>query len=201
MAPMARGMAWSRKGSPVMGLQTIIDRLTQKKPKRHRKVAAVGLEEAQQAHDVLQKSKGRGARFRDATLVGGALSPLVRGIGRAAESAVMAPKGQRLRAAVHGISRAGKDIKDIKGFMGTNRGEVAKHVIEGGLGGAVVNQGREGLEIGRAKRKATEFLRGGPSEKLAAGLRKSVPHLADKIRTVPLRPLTPIMDDEVEFEV
>ena len=198
MAPMARGMAWSRKGSPVMGLQTIIDRLTKKAPKRHRKVAAVGLEEAQQAHDVLQRSRGRAARFRDASLVGGALSPLVRGIGRAAESAVMAPKGQRLRAAVRGVSHAGKDIK---GFVGTNRGEVAKHVIEGGLGGAVVNQGREGLEVGRAKRKATEFLRGGSSEKLAAGLRKSLPRLGEKIRPVPLRPLTPIMDPEVEFEV
>jgi hypothetical protein len=199
MAAMARGLAWSRKGSPVMGLQTIIDRLTKKaKPRPRKKVAAVGLEEAQQAHDVLQKSKGRGARFRDASLVGGALSPLVRGIGRAAESVVMAPKGQRLRAAMRGVSHGGKDIK---GFLGTNRGEVTKHVIEGGLGGAVVNQGREGLEIGRAKRKATEFLRGGSEEKLAAGLRKSLPALGDKIRPFPLRPMQPVMDPEVEFEV
>jgi hypothetical protein len=48
----------------------------------------------------------------------------------------------------------------VRGVLGakSTRGELAKHVFEGGLGGAAVNASREGLEVGRAKRKAQAFL-------------------------------------------
>jgi hypothetical protein len=142
----ARGMGTTRKGRPLISLQTIVDRLQGKPPTRH-KVSAVSVEDAEQAANVLQRSRGRGARFRDSALAGGTLSPIVRGVGRAVEKGIAAPRGQRLRAAA-------------KGFASTNRAELGKHIVEGGLGGAVVAQGREGLEVGRARRNAMSFLSG-----------------------------------------
>lgn len=150
-----RGLAASRKGRPALGLQTLIDRLQGRASRAH-KTAAVSIDDAQEAARVLESSKGRFRRFRDASIVGGVMSPLVRGVGRAAESAVMAPKGQRLQAAVRGVK--GTSAGDIRGFMGSNRGEVTKHIFEGGLGGAAVNASREGLELGRARRQAQQFV-------------------------------------------
>lgn len=168
--PNARGMGTTRKGRPLISLQTIVDRLQGKPPTRH-KVSAVSVEDAEQAANVLQRGRGRGARFRDSALAGGALSPIVRGVGRAVEKGIAAPRGQRLRAAA-------------QGFASTNRAELGKHIVEGGLGGAVVAQGREGLELGRARRQATAFLGGGKtasmvSDAVSVGKRRIMLHAGD----------------------
>ena len=202
MAAMpGRGLGASRVGRPTIGLQTIIDRLQANAPRRRKKLAAVpmppSVEDAEQAAQVLQRSRGRGARYRDATLAGGALRPLVRGLANAAEAAASAPKGGRLRGALRGVKMQGKDVKGFTG--GLTRPQLARDFVEGGLGGAALNAGREGLEVGRAKRTARSFL-AGDSQKLAQGLARSISSLP-KTRPIPLRPLGPLIDPEIEYEV
>ena len=103
--------------------------------------------------------------YRDATIAGGGLRPFVRGIGNAVEAAVTAPKGKRLGAALRGAG-------DVKGFRGAFTGpRLARDVVEGGLGGAAINAGREGLELGRAKRTARDFLH---SDKMASVMSNAV---------------------------
>lgn len=176
--PKLRGMGASRKGSPAIGLQTIIDRLQGRPPTRHKVSADVSLDDAAEAASILERGRGSARRFRDASIIGGAMSPLVRGVGRAAEAAVMAPRGQRMRSAIHGV-QDGAGLKDIKGMLGTNRGEIVKHVFEGGLGGAAVNASREGAEIGRAKRKAKAFLEDKTAAVLPVGKQKFLLSAAD----------------------
>lgn len=160
MAAMSKGMGVSRSGRPVLGLQTLIDRIQGKKPQRY-KLSGVSLEEAELAAQTLQKGQGRVQRFRDAVAVGSAGSPLVRGMGRAMEAGVNAPRGQRLRHAA-------------TAFAKTNRGELARHVVEGGLGGAAVNASREGLELGRARRKAMDFLRSDKTAAVVGGAARAI---------------------------
>lgn len=202
-------MAASRAGRPSIGLQTIIDRL-QGNAHRRRKVAAVAptVEDAEQAAQVLQRSRGRLGRYRDAMLAGGALKPLVRGIGNAAEAAAVAPRGQRLRAAWRGVG-------STKGFTTFAKPQLVRDVVEGGLGGAVVNAGREGLELGRAKRTARAFLQGTSApaplpapapltpvqQKLAAGLKRGLQDMTRRIQPVPTSKLAPIVDSDYDFEV
>lgn len=147
--PKLRGMAASRKGSPAIGLQTLIDRITGQK----RKLAApVTLEQAEHAAGVLERGRGRGARYRDAIAAGSTLRPFMRAAGNAVEAGLTAPRGQRLRAVVRGVN-------DVKGLQAAFKGpRLAREVVEGGVGGAVINAGREGLELGRARRQANAFL-------------------------------------------
>lgn len=131
----------SRKGSPPLALQTLVDRIAKKKT-----AAEVRVNEALDAARTLQQDpRTRVARYRNAALTGGTLNPVVRGIGRAAERMATAPRGQRLAAGA-------------KGFMSTNRGELAKHVVEGAAGGGGIRAVQEGLEVGQAKKKVTKFL-------------------------------------------
>ncbi len=176
-------MAASRKGRPAIGLQTLINRMQKK--------AEVSVEDAEQAAQVLQRSRGRAVRYRDAMIAGGVFKPLAKGIGRAAESALTAPKGYRLQAAMHGY-------KDVKGGFHFKTPGTVRDVIEGGFGGAAVNAGREGLEIGRARRKAEEFVRSTPESPKVAALTADP---KKKIRPLPFTPLNPIVDNEIEFEV
>lgn len=169
---------------------------------RRKKLAAVApppsVEDAEQAAQVLQRSRGRGARYRDAMVAGGALRPLVRGLANAAEAAATAPKGGRLRGALRGVSAGGKDVKGFVG--GFNRPQLARDIVEGGIGGAAINAGREGLEVGRAKRTARDFL-AHDQQKLAAGLTKSIQHYSSKLRPVPTSKLSPIIDQDIEYEI
>lgn len=167
--PKVRGLAVSRRGRPALGLQTLIDRLQKKKPKRV-KLSAVSLEEAQNAASVLERSRGRAKRFRDASIVGGVLSPVTQGAGRAIEAGLLAPRGQRAAAALRGFSHP--TAGNVRGLLSTNRGEIAKQVFLGGVGGSVVNASREGLEVGRARRSATNFLKAASLNPLPLGKRR-----------------------------
>lgn len=135
-----RGMSSTRKGKPSIGLQKLIDGISRKKK------AEVSTREALDAAKVLDTDpKTRFQRYRDGTVIGGTMSPVVRAVGRGVEAAVMAPKGQRLRA----ISR---------GFTNTNKGELARHVTEGVIGGGGVKAVQEGLEVGRARKKLVQYI-------------------------------------------
>lgn len=139
----------SRKGSPPLALQTLIERL------RKKTAAEVRVNEALDAARTLQQDpRTRVARYRNAALAGGALKPVVSGIGRAAERMATAPRGQRLAAGV-------------KGFTSINRGDLARHVAEGAAGGGGIRAVQEGLEVGQAKKKVTKFLNQ-PEPKIAA---------------------------------
>lgn len=139
----------SRKGSPPLALQTLIERL------RKKTAAEVRVNEALDAARTLQQDpRTRVARYRNAAVTGGTLNPVVRGIGRAAERMATAPRGQRLAAGA-------------KGLLATNRGELARHVAEGAVGGGGVRAVQEGLEVGQAKKKVTKFLNQ-PEPKIAA---------------------------------
>jgi hypothetical protein len=140
----------SRKGSPPLALQTLIERLRKKTA-----AAEVRVNEALDAARTLQQDpRTRVARYRNAAMTGGTLNPVVRGIGRAAERMATAPRGQRLAAGA-------------KGLLATNRGELARHVAEGVVGGGGVRAVQEGLEVGQAKKKVTKFLNQ-PEPKIAA---------------------------------
>lgn len=204
--PKLRGIGASRVGRPSISLQTLIDRVPGNVRRKKLAAAAPSVEDAEQAAQVLQRSRGRMSRYRDAMLAGGALRPIVRGVSNAVESAVAAPKGQRWRAALRGTVDASTG-KDVKGFSAVFRKpQLARDVVEGGLGGAVVNAGREGLELGRARRTAQAFLRDDDArtpvqQKLAAGLKKSLNHLSARIQPVPTSKLAPIIDSDIDYEI
>lgn len=137
---MTRGIGTTRKGSPVLSLQTLIDRIGKKKE------AEVRMTEALDAAKVLdQDPRTRMARYRNAAMTGGALKPLVHGVGRAAEAVATAPRGQRIVAGGRALVRS-------------SRGELAKHVAEGAIGGGGIKAVQEGLEVGQAKKKITRFV-------------------------------------------
>lgn len=145
----------SRKGSPPLALQTLIERL------RKKTAAEVRVNEALDAARTLQQDpRTRLARYRNAAVTGGALKPVVHGIGRVAEAVATAPRGGRLAA----VGRAA---------VRTSRGELAKHVAEGAVGGGGIRAVQEGLEVGQAKKKVTKFLNQ-PEPKIA-GKSKSGP--------------------------
>lgn len=138
---MARGIGTTRSGSPLLGLQTLIDRITKRK-----KLAAVRVGEVLDAANVLEQDpRTRMQRYRNSAVAGGVLKPVVHGVGRAAERMALAPKGQRLQAGVRGLVSA-------------NRGDLAKHITEGVVGGGAIRAAQEGLEIGQAKKKVRSFL-------------------------------------------
>lgn len=131
-----------------MALQTLIERL------RKKTAAEVRVNEALDAARTLQQDpRTRVARYRNAAVTGGALKPVVHGIGRIAEAVATAPRGGRLAA----VGRAA---------VRTSRGELAKHVAEGAVGGGGIRAVQEGLEVGQAKKKVTKFLNQ-PEPKLA----------------------------------
>lgn len=172
--PRFHGLGTTRKGRPSISLQTIIDRVH--RPKK----AAVSVEDAEQAVQVLERSRGRGKRYRDMIATGGVLKPAVRAVGSAVEAGLTAPKGGRFRAMWRGATDAAG--KEVKGIRGTNLPRTARDVVEGGLGGAVVNAGREGLELGRARRTAREFL----SDKTAAAFEALEPELGGAFKQADL---------------
>lgn len=198
----------SRKGRPSIGLQTLINR-TQGKPPMRGKLAAPTLDEVEYATGVLEQSKGRKKRYRDQTALGGALSPVVRGIGRAVEAGVSAKKGKRFRSAIFNLKRRGK--KEIKGLLGTNKGEAAKHVFEGGAGGAAVSAIQDTVEVGRAKNIAKDFLKHEKEQdssfhkkvrrKLAADFNDSLAKIMRKTQVARNNRLEPIMDGDTDYEI
>jgi len=199
--PQLRGMGASRSGRPTIGLQTIIDRLQANKPRRRHKIAEVSVEDAQQAVGVLERSRGRMGRYRDAMLAGAALKPVVRGVANAAEAAAAHSGKGRWGAALRGTAAAGKSVKGFTGAF--NKPQLARDVVEGGLGGAVVNAGREGLELGRARRTAREFLQDeGPRPKTsAAKFQRGLSRFGERIQPVPTSKLHPIIDGDIDYEV
>lgn len=202
--PKMRGVGASRVGRPSISLQTLIDRVPGNVRRKKLAALAPSVEDAEQAAQVLQRSRGRMSRYRDAMIAGGTLRPLVRGIGNAVESAVAAPRGQRFSAALRGTVAGGKDVKGFSAAF--RKPQLARDVVEGGLGGAVVNAGREGLELGRARRTAQAFLQNDETRtpmqaKLAAGLKKSLNNLSARIQPVPTSKLAPIIDSDVDYEI
>jgi hypothetical protein len=188
------GMPRPRKGRPPISLQTLIDRARQKK-------ADVSVDDAEQAATVLQRSKGRGARMRDYTLAGSVGKPLVSIMGSMTEHGA---KG--LQKGPNGV-RTGL-VKGIgAGFRNAATGpKITRQAVEGGVGGSILAGTREALEARRAKRKAMEFLatdgmKSAAQQKLSAGLDRSLPALASKVRPVRTPRLNPIMDGDYDFEV
>lgn len=132
-----KGIAKSRKGSPAISLQTIIDRSMRKK-------AEVSREEAREAKKVLKQPKSA-LRYLDAGLVSGAASPLINAAGRATEAAIDAKKGR------WGAAR--------RALTDTTRGGVAKNVVHGTLLGTGISAAREGVATARAKNTYNDFLK------------------------------------------
>lgn len=205
--PKLRGLGTTRKGRPIIGLQTLIDR-------SHRQVKRasedVDLNDAEQAINVLQRSKNRGARLRDYTLAGSLGKPVVSIMGSMTEHGIKglqgSTKGQRLAGLGKGLAH---------GF--TNAATLAKvprQAVEGGVGGGLLAGAREGLEAKRARRVAHKFIgeeKTAEQKMLSDGLRKSVevfmaklaklPSITKKIQPVPTSKLQPIVDSEYDFEV
>lgn len=137
-----RGIGTTRKGKPTIGLQTLINIVTRQKK------AEVSRREAIDAVKVLDKDpKTRVQHYRDAAVVGGTLSPVVRGIGRGVQAAVSTKGGPGTRAVAFG-----------KGILDTNKGELARHMTEGMLGAGGVKAVQEGVEVGRAKKKLVRYV-------------------------------------------
>jgi hypothetical protein len=111
------------------------------------------------AQHVLEKSKGRGRRFADATAVGSIGNPLMRMGGRAIQGALNAPRGGRVAGAV------GQVRKEF------TAGHIGRQAFEGGAGGAGIKMLQEGMEVGRAKRTAKNYL---GQDKVAVAIPKSV---------------------------
>lgn len=183
---LPRGIAKSRKGSLPISIAKLTGYVPRKKLAAALKLASVTLEEAEDAASTLQKAKGRVARFRDVAIAGSVLNPLARGLGRAAEAAAVSKKGRRL-------SHAWKALKH------TDRGEFARHVVEGGIAGAAVKAVPEHMEYSRAKKKARQFL--DEKEGVASAVRRNSNHLAAALRPVPTSKLQPIVDNDFDIEV
>lgn len=145
-----RGISNTRKGKPPIGLQTLINIVTRQKK------AAVSEREAIDALHVLEKDpRTRAQHYRDAALVGGSMSPVVRALGRGVAGAAAAGVGgPKARAVAFG-----------KGVLRTNQGELARHVTEGLLGAGGVKAVQEGVEVGRAKKKLVKFVAGDGEKK------------------------------------
>jgi hypothetical protein len=142
-ATMPQGFGSTRSGRPPIKLQTLIDRLVKKK------TASVSTREALDAAKVLDTDpRTRVQRYRDASIIGGTMSPVVRAVGRGVEGAVNGA----------GRGRVGVAKGFVQGLAKTNRGEIARHVTEGVIGGGGVKAVQEGREISRARKKIVEYI-------------------------------------------
>ncbi len=145
-----KGIGKSRKGSPTISLQTLIDRTKSAafldellKLSRLDKATKAELEEATKVltepkHKVVRKHIERG-------VVPAAISPGISAAARGVRAFVDAKRGR-------GGSAAMKAIKD------TTRGGVVSDVVRGGLVGTGISVGSHGLQKQRAKETIEKFM-------------------------------------------
>lgn len=139
-----KGIAKSRRGSPAIGLQTLIDRAVGKKRPGIVKESEVSDEEALEAAELLSKKRSP-FRYLDAGAVSGALSPAIQAAGRGTQALVDAKKGR------WGAAR--------RALTDTSKGELAKNVLQGTLFGSGIAAAREGVQLSRAKNTYENFLK------------------------------------------
>lgn len=110
------------------------------------KLAEVSEDEALASAKILSEGKrSRLRRYVDSGTVGGVLTPAVDTVGNFVHAAANAKKSP-LAAGVAGV-------KAMK------RGDVARSVTKGILGGAAVRAGQEGMQLQRAKDTYNRFMR------------------------------------------
>jgi len=143
---LARGLSKTRSGSPSIGIHELIERSKQQGFADGVK-KAVSEDEALDAAKMLS-TKGRTRRYVEGAAIGAAVNPAMRAIGRGVEAATNAPRGM-------GSWRAGLARAAVKGV---SRGELTRHVVEGGLAGGGVQAIREGVELGKAKKTVRNFI-------------------------------------------
>lgn len=148
------GMSKTRKGKPPIGLQTMIDRSMSKRSSSAffgelRKLAAnselVSVDDAVDAAKYLSRSKKD--RAIDHVTAGGIpalLGPGVSAAGRATTALIDAKRG-----------RFGAMRKAIKN---TTKGQAASDMIRGGMVGAGISYGREGMQTARARNTYDRFM-------------------------------------------
>lgn len=141
---LAHGLSKSRSGSPSIGIHELIERSRQK-GFGDRLKKAVDEDEAMDAAKLLSE-KGRTRRYAEGGAIGGIAAPLVSAAGEAARGFAAHVGQGKVRAALE----AGKAA--LKGP------ELAKAVTSGALGGGVIQAVREGVELGKAKRKVQDFI-------------------------------------------
>ncbi len=137
-----KGIAKSRRGSPAIGLQTLIDKAVGKDRPGIKTGGEVSRAEAQEAKKTLKKKK-HPLRHLDAGAVSGVLSPAIQAAGRGTQALIDAKHGR--------MAAARRALKD------TTKGEVAKNVVQGTLFGTGLSMAREGVATARAKSTLDEF--------------------------------------------
>lgn len=151
-----KGLAKSRKGSPPISLQTLIDRTKMSAFADELQMSAFGgekvaaapprvterdVQKAQivEAKKVLSESPTEQLKGHLAAgVLSGALAPGIQGMRRAIEHGVDAPRGSRAAAA-------------LKGWKNTSKGGVAGAAATGMLTAAAISAGRRGLLAQKAK--------------------------------------------------
>ncbi len=141
-----RGIVKVRSKSPPISLQTLIDRVKRAAfVDELAKISAVSEEEALEAAKTLTEARGKARRYAGAGLIGGITKPLIGITGEA----------------VKGFAERGGGLKGTLGAIrGTTRGTIAKDIVTGGAGGAVIQGIREGMKIRQAKKTYQQFMQG-----------------------------------------
>lgn len=179
-----KGIAKSRRGSPAIGLQTLIDKAIGKdRPGSIVKKAEVTRAEAREAKKQITKKQSP-LRYLDAGAISGVASPLlIQPVGRATQALFNAKKGR------WGAAR--------RALTDTTKGEVAKNVVQGTLLGAGISAAREGAATARAKDTYDEFLRQTSGKDKKAGAVRLISRLhAQGLMPRELKPY----EDEIERE-
>lgn len=140
---LAHGLSKTRKGSPSIGIHELIGKVRDGFESRMKK--AVEEDEALDAAKLLSQ-KGRMRRYAEGGAIGGITYPLVNAAGEAAKGFAAHAGQGKLRAAAH----AAKAV--------LTKPELAKNITRGTLGGGVIQAVREGVEMGKAKRKVRDFI-------------------------------------------
>jgi hypothetical protein len=146
-----RGIGKSRKGSPTIGLQTLIDRSQERRKlsaffDEMWKLSDITSEKALEAAKRLSESpKERAIRHTEAGVIPAAMGPALSAVARGTKALVNAKKGR--------WSAARKAIRN------TTKGDVAADTIRGGLFGAGLSVSREGLQLARARDTYEDFMK------------------------------------------
>ncbi len=142
---LAKGLSKTRRLSPSISLQTIIERAKQSDFAVYKKLAGISDEEAMDAAKVVSTPTAkRLKRYSTGATIGAVTAPVIRMAGDVAESAAAGGGRRGIVAA------AGKALA---------RPSLAKEVVRGIGTGAGVQAVREGVETRQAKKTVNTFLR------------------------------------------
>lgn len=140
---LSRGLSKTRKGSPSIGLQRLVEAAKLSGFLDTIKSAVDEEEALDAAKKLTYGRKGRLGRYAATGAIGGALAPAVSLGGNLAES--VAAKGLR-RGAAEAVKKT------------FSKPSLARDVTRGALGGGVLQASREAVDLNRAKKTVDKFV-------------------------------------------